>query len=384
MSFSWSPQQAKALDDAARWHSECRAELLNDSALSKPIFRLFGFAGTGKSTLARHLADQADTKTCYAAYTGKAAMVMRRNGCEGASTIHSAIYETTMDEDTGIASYIWDKDGPFSRAGLIVLDECSMIDAQIGAEVLAYGRPVLVLGDPAQLPPVRKDDGTGGGFFTEVEPDVMLTEIHRQAEGNPIIQLATAVREGRPLRAGQYGASAVIWRRDLREHHVMQADQLLVGKNATKDGYNAKIRKALGRKNNLPEIGERLVCIRNDKTKNILNGEIFEVVETGKTKAYANGEIYLTIKSIDDAEKGDVRVTCRAECFNGRLKDLPFQALRGTQQFDFGYALTVHKSQGSQWGNVVLLDESAAFRDDARRFLYTGITRAADKITICI
>lgn len=386
MSLQWSPQQAAALDAAGRWHSDCLSEINAGMRLSRPVFRLFGYAGTGKSTLARHLAEQANTKTCYAAYTGKAAMVMQRNGCEGASTIHSAIYSTEIDEVTGNATYTWNAKGPFEDAGLIVLDECSMIDAKIGAEVLAYGRPVLVLGDPAQLPPVSKEDGNAAGFFTEAEPDVMLTEIHRQAADNPIIRLATDVREGRPLRPGQYGDSLVIYRRDLRQRMAMEADQLLVGKNITKDGYNAKIRKALGRNSNLPEIGDRLVCIRNDKSKNILNGEIFEVVETGKRKLEypAKGEIFLTVKSLDVPSKDPVRVTVRTECFTGRIKDVPFQALRGTQLFDFGYALTVHKAQGSGWPNVLLFDESWTFGLEAGRWLYTGITRASEKITVAL
>lgn len=382
----WSPQQAAAIDAAGRWHAECLSEINAGMRLSRPIFRLFGFAGSGKSTLARHLAEQTGATTRYAAYTGKAAMVMQRNGCAGASTIHSAIYSTEIDEVTGNAKYTWNPDGPFSNAGLIVLDECSMIDAAIGAEVLAYGRPVLVLGDPAQLPPVAKEDGNATGFFTEATPDVMLTEIHRQAADNPIIRLATDVREGRQIRPGQYGESRVIYRRDLRQGTAMEADQILVGKNVTKDEYNAKVRKVLGRNSNLPEISDRLVCTRNDKQKNILNGEIFEVVATGKRKLEypAKGEIFLTVQSLDVPDKDPVRVMVRTECFTGRIKDVPFQALRGTQQFDFGYALTVHKAQGSGWDNVLLFDESATFGTDARRWAYTGITRAAQKITVCL
>ena len=386
MSLQWSPQQSAALDSCGAWLKESQREVAAGGILSKPIYRIFGYAGTGKSTLARHLAEQTGAKTRYAAYTGKAAMVMQRNGCEGASTIHSAIYSTEIDEVTGNATYTWNAKGPFENAGLIVLDECSMIDAKIGAEVLAYGRPVLVLGDPAQLPPVSKEDGNAAGFFTEAEPDVMLTEIHRQAADNPIIRLATDVREGRPLRPGQYGDSTVIYRRDLRQRMAMEADQILVGKNVTKDEYNAKVRKVLDLNSNLPEIGERLVCIRNDKQKNILNGEIFEVVKTGKRKLEypAKGEIFLTVQSLDVPDKDPVRVMVRTECFTGRIKDVPFQALRGTQQFDFGYALTVHKAQGSGWDNVLLFDESATFGADARRWTYTGITRAAQKITVCL
>ena len=62
-----------------------------------------------------------------------------------------------------------------------------MVDEDLGRDLLSFGKPVLVLGDPAQLPPVK-----GGGFFTEAEPDVMLTEVHRQAADNPIIRAVHA------------------------------------------------------------------------------------------------------------------------------------------------------------------------------------------------
>src|SRR5919107_1831700 len=101
---------------------------------------------------------------------------------------------------------LWD-DAPASKAALIVIDECSMVDAELGRDLMSFGVPVLVLGDPAQLPPVQ-----GGGFFTEAEPDAMLTEVHRQARDNPIIRLSMAVREGERLALGQYGESRVIAR----------------------------------------------------------------------------------------------------------------------------------------------------------------------------
>ena len=70
-----------------------------------------------------------------------------------------------------------------------MIDECSMVDEELGRDLLSFGKPILVLGDPAQLPPVK-----GGGFFTETAPDVMLTEIHRQAEGSAIIRASRAAR----------------------------------------------------------------------------------------------------------------------------------------------------------------------------------------------
>ena len=170
------------------------------------IFRLFGYAGTGKTTLARHVAEGVDGKVLYAAFTGKAAQVMRNKGCAGASTIHSLIYKALESEAEQPSFELW-ADAPAAKAKLIVIDECSMVDADLGRDLMSFGVPLLVLGDPAQLPPV-----SGGGFFTNAAPDVMLSEVHRQAQDDPIVRLSMQVRAGRGLEPGQYGVSAVVRR----------------------------------------------------------------------------------------------------------------------------------------------------------------------------
>ena len=155
------------------------------------MFRLFGYAGVGKTTLARHVAEHAAGEALFAAFTGKAALVLRSKGCDGASTIHSLIYTRRRGQERRRRRFTLNKDGLASKASLIVIDECSMVDEELGRDLLSFGKPILVLGDPAQLPPVK-----GGGFFTESEPDVMLTEIHRQAADNPIIRLSQIIRTG--------------------------------------------------------------------------------------------------------------------------------------------------------------------------------------------
>ena len=150
-----------------------------------------------------------------------------------------------------------------AKADLIIIDECSMVDEELGRDLLSFGRPVLVLGDPAQLPPVK-----GGGFFTEAEPDVMLTEVHRQAQDDPIVHMSMMVREGGRLELRRL-------RREPRHppratsmpSTVMEADQVLVGLNKTRRLYNARIRELNGYRDPMPAAGEKLVCLRNDKTQ---------------------------------------------------------------------------------------------------------------------
>ena len=138
----WSAEQSAALDKVGRWLR----------AGEPQVFRLFGYAGVGKTTLARHVAEAAQGEAAFAAFTGKAALVMRSKGCAGASTIHALIYRASEGEE-GAPTFTLNHDGPASRAGLIVIDECSMVDAELGRDLLSFGKPILVLGDPAQLPP---------------------------------------------------------------------------------------------------------------------------------------------------------------------------------------------------------------------------------------
>lgn len=373
--MAFSPEQDRALVEVSKWLKAGKTQ----------VFRLFGYAGTGKTTLARHFAEGVDGEVLFAAFTGKAAQVLRSRGATKASTIHSLIYrpkgeEEIEDEETGSKSvaptFSINRKSPVSEAALIVIDECSMVDEELGRDLLSFGTPVLVLGDPGQLPPI-----SGGGFFTDHEPDFMLQEIHRQARDNPIIDLAQQAREGRQIMIGDYGdAAKVISKKDVSADLVLEADQVLVGTNNTRRRYNSRLRELKGFDGPLPAAGDKLVCLRNDAAKGLLNGSLWQVTSAPRTVKKA---MNLLIRAEDDGiERYSAKVKVLKDIFEMPEAEIPWQLRRRHDDFDYGYALTVHKAQGSQWNDLVLFDESYAFREHRDRWLYTAITRAAESITI--
>jgi exodeoxyribonuclease-5 len=365
---SFTPHQDAALNAVNAWLKAGPGRNGNPM-----IFRLFGYAGTGKTTLAKHIAEAVDGDVKFAAFTGKAALVMRHRGCHDAQTIHSLIYRARESGEEVPSFDLWD-DAPVSKASLIVIDECSMVDPELGRDLMSFGVPVLVLGDPAQLPPIQ-----GGGFFTDAEPDAMLTEVHRQAQDDPIVRLSMDVREGREFSLGEYGETQVVGRKSLDPERVMQADQILVGRNATRRAYNARMRERKGFSGEFPAADDKLVCLRNNRKKGLLNGGLWTVARAAPSRG-----AFLKMHVAPEGGGRAIRVQVRKECFSGEISEVEWGQRKPYDEFDFGYVLTVHKAQGSQWDDVVLFDESFAFPESRARWLYTGITRAARKLTLVV
>lgn len=371
--MEWSPQQDAAIKKASLWAKRKGGT---------QVHKIFGYAGTGKTTLAKEIENEVSGTVLYGAFTGKAASVMRKKGCNAASTLHSMIYRI-KDEKAEIPEFELNPDSDVSRAKLVVVDEVSMVDELLGKDLLSFDTKILVLGDPAQLPPIR-----GTGFFTEGTPDTMLTEVHRQARDNPIIRMSMLIREGGNLEPGIYGESRVVARADLRPEelskYVVDADQVIVGLNRTRSSYNSRLRELLGRcgkPEGMPVKDDKLVCLKNDRKAKVLNGTIWYVNKARMTK---DNVIELQLRP-EDAGQGftrDVRV--RREFFLGTEAGVPWEQRKGQQEFTFGYALTCHKSQGSQWDNIVVFDEGASFREDAIRWRYTAVTRAAEKLLMVV
>jgi exodeoxyribonuclease-5 len=352
----WSPQQQRALSAVAAW--------LRDPD-GQQVFRLFGYAGTGKTTLVKHIAEGVVGKVLFAAFTGKAAHVMRERGCPDASTIHHLIYRFISEQD-GRPHFVLDPTSKLHSAQLLILDEASMVDEVIGRDLLSFGTPILVVGDPGQLPPVN-----GSGFLTADNPDVMLTEIHRQALDNPIIRMSMTVRTGGRLEPGNYGNSRVITGGDI---DYRAADQVLVGRNVTRRASNNVQRTERGMSGPYPLVGDKLVCLRNDHGRGLLNGSTWRVDQMERCCE----DISLVLRPENGGSA--IAATTHIKCFDGNKLER-WQQLE-YDEFDFGYALTVHKAQGSQWDNVVLIDESRCFGEDQARWLYTGITRTRERVTV--
>jgi exodeoxyribonuclease-5 len=268
--------------------------------------------------------------------------------------------------------FILNRNSPLADASLLIIDECSMVNETLGRDLLSFGVPILVLGDPAQLPPPD-----GYGFFINDEPDILLTEIHRQARDNPIIWMSIEVREGRPLRYGNYGGSHIVVSWQEMQELTTDIDQFIVGLNTTRMMINRqKCLNWLGG----PLPGDKLVCLRNNHRNGLLNGEQYTLDRVDKIQQ--DGFMALYIKA-DDRSEPDYVITHRKffECEDvEKARDMVRRY--GIDEFAYGYAMTAHKAQGSQYNNVVVIDERRFFKEYPQCWLYTALTRAAECVTI--
>lgn len=391
--MKWSPQQDAALLKFKRWW---------DAGKEGNLFHIFGFAGTGKTTLAIELATSIGGNVAYAAYTGKAASVMRSKDCHGSTTIHQLIYTTQQQSKLRLVelerkkmeatepeeverleaeikkerenllrpSFTLNEDSRAKKVDLIIIDEVSMVDERVGRDLMSFNVPILVLGDPAQLPPVK-----GSGFFMTGEPEVTLTEVHRTALDNPVLHLATRIREGGVIAIGDYGESRVISRAKLEQGASLEYDQVIVGRNRTRVGANMSIRSQLGFEGDIPQVQDKLICLKNNHQLGIMNGTLYRVLEAQQDSGY---EILMRLESEDN--NAEVEVEAYPQPFKG--EEVPRWSFEGLEEFAYGYAVTCHKAQGSEWPNVFIVDESNVFRSDARKWLYTAITRASNKVMV--
>ncbi len=342
------------------------------------IFRIFGYAGTGKTTIVSQVIEDIKGTVLHGAYTGKAAEVMNQHGLN-AKTVHSLIYKpvvpnkiiindlkdrlkyTENELDKGYLKadikkasqlrFVLNDNSRLNNAALLVLDECSMIDDPMLKDLLTFDVPLLVLGDPGQLPPIK-----GTGALVRGEPNVMLTEIHRQAKGNPIIDLSWKARLGKPIGFGSYGDSSCVPMQHLHIRAPMQVDQVLTGKNDTRRSMNQVMRKTMGLSGTMPQVGEKLICLRNHPEIGLQNGTLCTVLELGEATRIAT-KMKLRTNSGREVETLVHRAHFEEYERPGLVKSLEWWDLKQADEFGFGYVISVHKSQGSQWDSIMVYDD---------------------------
>ncbi len=353
---------------------------------NKPqVFRLFGYAGAGKTTLATHIARNTEANcVLFGAFTGKAALVLSNKlqnaGLSSrATTIHRLIYIPILDEETGEVAFMLNEDSDLRYTDLLIVDEVSMVSRKIAKDLESFGVPILVIGDPAQLPPVK-----GMEHYIGQKPDALLTHIHRQAHGNPILTIAARIRRGLPMPARGYHGDTV---RVMAPHDVtpailLDADIRLVGKNSTRHLLNDQIRALLGFSGDIPLPAETVVRLRNcyDFHVELYNGSLWKVLSSEKRVTKFKDWRYTVVEmEIRNEHDETVTVEVPVEFFYGLEDELPIPVRERHQQFAYGYALTGHKSQGSEWDRVLLFDQPVGH---FARWRYTAITRAAQSLVI--
>ena len=429
--------QARAIAAIRDWFRSRTAE--------QQVFRLFGYAGTGKSTVLKfaleelgldpHVSDR-DGGSCVpgvvtATFTGKAALVLKRKGTP-ARTIHSLIYSVIEATEEGIEAagkkiaeaeahartltgfdrtaaeaaieaqrqalsqmkkprFALNPQSDAADAKLIVLDEVSMVGEEMARDLMSFGKPILVLGDPGQLPPIK-----GEGAFTNDAPDVMLTEIHRQAETSAIIRLATMARCGEPIGFGQY--DTFVWKmrkQDVTPEQALRGGQVICGLNATRLQLNNAMRRAAGFVDGWLPTGpdEKIICLKNQNDLGLINGmfvTLDNVVDEGSlffSAAVSDEDGNRIGPPGADGKPGRLRIYKGHfedhVAFDRQRHDRDWKGKRNLTEATFGWAITGHKSQGSQWENVIVWDDGLGRSEsDRRRWLYTVITRAERGLVI--
>lgn len=388
--------QAVAVKECTKWFKR-------QSIDKKPWFEISGAAGTGKTTVVRCIVEElglSPDEVMYMAFVGKATLALRLNGLN-AQTIHSSIYELKKVPARDEAGKIIMKHGrPLMKnvfvlksslppnIKCIVLDEGGMVNNIMGVDILSFKIPVIVLGDRNQLPPVF-----GQSLFLQA-PDVTLNEIMRQEKDSPIIYLSQLAIHGIQIPYGSYGGGQceVIRKHQMTDNYLQEADLVICGTNSTRDELNHYMRNDIF---NIHEptiqIGDKLICRQNNWDVGLQN----DIVLVNGLIGYTEG-IYRETTS-----PNIVNIDFRPEFIDDdSFKKLPidhkylfsdYYTRKNTNTmysdgiiFEFGYCITCHLSQGSQYDTVLVYNESLSTGVYQRQWLYTALTRAKKRLILAI
>jgi len=370
--FPINEQQTEAVNKAVEWYRGWQ-----DRKHRRMEFKLAGFAGTGKTTVAKVIASLCCTMewTAFIAPTGKAASRLRQKGCPLAKTLHQFVYNVRGEDEDGSPIFVAKGDLD-DRPRLIVLDEASMVGRYDSEKLAEHRIPILKLGDPGQVPPVKDVQ-----VFTVESADFVLDQIERNA-GN-IVRASMFVRNGARLPIREYDDVAVREGRptdDVLRKFLGDDGVVLCAYNNSRAELNERARKLLGFSGQVPGVGEKLVCTFNQHGYNIMNGEQaiitgFRPIPEGEEDQDEDpGMMLVEFRSLTDGRSRVAKFN--PICFTGNEEERK-EAMRNPGGFDFGWALTIHKSQGSEWPYVLVMEEKLGGCPYAQ-LMYTAITRAID------
>ena len=379
---------------------------------TRQVFVLAGFAGTDKTTLLKHTVTQTlnlipDESAAFVTPTGKAATVLIRSGIP-ATTLHRLIYQSIPEEQeieingkkVKIEKLTFKRRENIDKSiKLIVLDEASMVSDSVLWDLMEFGVKLLLCGDNAQLPPVE-------GFNTYLKsPDYTLRSIVRQQLDNPIIKISELAREDKYIPYGRYGDCVSVINKRLftgerRKNYLLKADQIICGLNKTRYALNDELRTLRGL-GELPESGDKLICTLNNWEQyidgeyrfNLVNGIIGTAYDPFYDSSSGIGFMQFKPDFLDELcpealpfDTGiftDGRYRYKhGDYFEKFNEDGEAVGAFTLNRFEYGYCISCHKAQGSEFDNAVIFDESYAFKEDKSRWLYTAITRAKKKLIL--
>ncbi len=359
------------------------------------VLLLTGGPGTGKTTSLRGIVAlyrRMGLDVALLAPTGRAAKRLGEvTDCE-AQTIHRAL-GMSYNEMTGQVAFKRNGSDPL-EAHAVIVDEMSMVDLELMQALLEALRPgcrLVLVGDPDQLPSVGAGNVLGDLLRSTVVPTVSLTQVFRQAEQSAIIRNAHAVNLGQPPQLdSNQGDFFFLCRRSpdrlvqtvvelcrdrLPKNMNVPADQIQVLSPTRKGACGtAALNRALQAALNPPAAGKRQkqwgdvtfrVGDRVMQTKN--NYDVLWEKDDGTAgSGIFNGDVGV----IQDIDSSGELIVLR---FDDRTATYTADLL---SQLDMAYAITVHKSQGSEYPAVILVSAPAAPSLMVRGVLYTAITRA--------
>ena len=361
-----------------------------------------GYAGTGKSTLVQFIISALNLhpeQVAYIAYTGKASLVLQSKGCPNAQTAHRLLYQSYPRND---GTFYHKPRRPIPAYRLIVVDEISMLPKEMWELLLSHDIHVIALGDPGQLPPIGEPNGVLD------KPHIFLDEIMRQAQESEIIRLTMDIRAGKPLELYKGNEVQIVSPGDLVTGMYTWADQVIVATNTTRRRVNNTMREMIHNVDSTePIVGDKVICLRNywdtvNETGDCLvNGSIgylnqvkFEpvyhpfmntvVLADFINESYEDIDLELSPTDLIFRDlKLDYKLLTEGEPTVNKDNFRKFPPVLRPLEFDYGYAITCWKSQGSEYDKVLLFEESFPFsREDHIKYLYTGATRAAEKLVI--